>query len=116
MTNAVRDDFVFFIRLHLNAWMVHSICTPHLCIAPKGSRRSRVIMFCLLVGLERVSRRKDEQRFPSSLYGLERTLRMESHVFAEGSRVRVITYSPFRGLKGTIRIVHRIAPRVEEPF
>ena len=73
-------------------------------------------MFCLLVGLERVSRRKDEQRFPSSLYGLERTLSMGSHVFAEGSRVRVITYSPFRGLKGMIRIVHRIAPRVEDPF
>ena len=40
---------------------------------------------------------------------------MENHAFAEGSRVRVISYSPFRGLKGTIRIVHCIAP-LEEPF
>ena len=41
---------------------------------------------------------------------------MGSHVFPEGSRVQVVSYSPFRGLKGTIRIVHRIAPRIEEPF
>ena len=40
---------------------------------------------------------------------------MENYAFAEGSRVRVISYSPFRGLKGTIRSVHRIAP-LEEPF
>jgi len=45
----------------------------------------------------------------------ERTLNMGNPVFAEGSRVRVVSYSPFRGLKGTIRIVHRIAP-LDEPF
>lgn len=40
---------------------------------------------------------------------------MENHVFSEGSRVRVVSYSPFRGLKGTIRIVHRIVP-LDEVF
>ncbi len=35
---------------------------------------------------------------------------MESLVFSEGSRVYVVNYSPFRGLKGTIRTVHQIAP------
>ncbi len=35
---------------------------------------------------------------------------MESLVFSEGSRVYVVSYSPFRGLKGTIRTVHHIAP------
>ncbi len=40
---------------------------------------------------------------------------MENQVFAEGSRVRVVSYSPFRGLKGTIRIVHCITP-LDEPF
>ena len=40
---------------------------------------------------------------------------MGNHEFAEGSRVRVVSYSPFRGLKGTIRIVHRIVP-LDEPF
>ena len=44
---------------------------------------------------------------------------MENHVFSEGSRVRVVSYSPFRGMKGTIRIVHRIVPLIvplEEVF
>ena len=40
---------------------------------------------------------------------------MGNPVFAEGSRVRVVNYSPFRGLKGTIRIVHCIVP-LDEPF
>lgn len=40
---------------------------------------------------------------------------MGNHVFPEGSRVCVVSYSPFRGLKGTIRTVHRLAP-VDEPF
>jgi hypothetical protein len=40
---------------------------------------------------------------------------MGSDVFPEGSRVRVVSYSPFRGLKGTIRTVHHIAP-LEELF
>ena len=35
---------------------------------------------------------------------------MGSQVFPEGSRVYVVSYSPFRGLKGTIRTVHQIAP------
>ena len=71
--------------------------------------------FCLLVSPERVSLRKDEQSFPSSLYELERTLSIGNHVFPEGSRVQVVSYSPFRGLIVTIRIVHRIAP-VDEAF
>jgi hypothetical protein len=39
-------------------------------------------------------------------------------VFPAGSRVRVTSYSPFRGLKGTVRTVHTIAPvrEDEEPF
>ena len=40
---------------------------------------------------------------------------MGSDVFPEGSRVRVVSYSPFRGLKGTIRSVHHIPP-FEELF
>jgi hypothetical protein len=43
---------------------------------------------------------------------------MMADVFPVGSRVRVTSYSPFRGLKGTIRTVHTIAPsrENEEPF
>ena len=39
-------------------------------------------------------------------------------VFPFGSRVRITSYSPFRGLKGTIRTVHTMAPAPgeEEPF
>jgi hypothetical protein len=44
-----------------------------------------------------------------------RNLSMGSDVFPEGSRVRVVSYSPFRGLKGTIRSVHHITP-LEELF
>jgi hypothetical protein len=44
-----------------------------------------------------------------------RNLSMGSDVFPEGSRVRVVSYSPFRGLKGTIRTVHHIPP-LEELF
>ena len=40
---------------------------------------------------------------------------MEDPVFPEGSRVRVVSYSPFRGLKGTVRTVHSISP-LEEQF
>lgn len=31
---------------------------------------------------------------------------MEHGVFAEGSRVQIVSYGPFRRLKGTIRRVH----------
>ena len=43
---------------------------------------------------------------------------MVGEVFSVGSRVRVTSYSPFRGLKGTIRTVDTIAPshEEEEPF
>jgi hypothetical protein len=37
-------------------------------------------------------------------------------VFPIGSRVRVINYSPFRGLKGTIITIHMIAAALDEPF
>jgi hypothetical protein len=37
-------------------------------------------------------------------------------VFPVGSRVRITSYSPFRGLKGTIRTVHCLPPGEEEPF
>jgi hypothetical protein len=42
-------------------------------------------------------------------------LSMGNHIFPKGSRVRIVSYGPFRGLKGTIRTVHRIAAG-EEPF
>jgi hypothetical protein len=35
--------------------------------------------------------------------------------FPVGSRIRVMNYSPFRGLKGTIRSVDTI-PHLDEPF
>jgi len=37
-------------------------------------------------------------------------------VFPIGDRVCVTNYSPFRGLRGTIRAVHMIAGDVDEPF
>jgi hypothetical protein len=45
----------------------------------------------------------------------ERIVSMESNVFSVGSRVRVTSYGPFRGLKGTIRTAHCLPP-VEEPW
>ena len=41
---------------------------------------------------------------------------MNTQVFSIGSRVRVTSYSPFRGLRGTVRTVDRIAADLEEPF
>ncbi len=41
--------------------------------------------------------------------------RMTTQVFSVGSRVRVISYSPFRGFKGTVRTVRCILP-LEEQF
>ena len=41
---------------------------------------------------------------------------MGDSVFPVGSRVQVINYSPFRGLKGTIRTVDTISVDLEEPF
>lgn len=38
------------------------------------------------------------------------------NVLQAGSRVRVTSYSPFRGLKGTIRTVDTITADLEEPF
>ena len=35
---------------------------------------------------------------------------------AKGRRVRVTSYSPFRGLKGTIRCVHTIDDEGSDPF
>ena len=72
-------------------------------------------MFGLLVGPERVSRGKDEQRFPSSLYKLERTFSMQNDVFSIGSHVQISSYGPFRGLRGTIRTIHCLPP-LEEPL
>jgi hypothetical protein len=39
------------------------------------------------------------------------------NVFPVGSRVRIMSYGPFRGLRGTIRSVHTIfSPDPQEPF
>jgi hypothetical protein len=46
--------------------------------------------------------------------GVRRT--MEIHVLPVESLVYVTSYSPFRGLRGTIRTVHTIAPDLDEPF
>ncbi len=40
---------------------------------------------------------------------------MENHIFREGSRVRVTSYGPFKGLKGTIRKAHCLPP-CEDPW
>ncbi len=37
-------------------------------------------------------------------------------IFQVGSRVRVTSYSPFRGLRGTIQTVDTIAVDFDEPF
>jgi hypothetical protein len=41
---------------------------------------------------------------------------MAYHIYPVGSRVRVTSYSPFRGLRGTIRSVDAITVDLEEPF
>ena len=40
---------------------------------------------------------------------------MKSHMFSVGSRVRVVSYSPYRGIRGTVRNIHSLPP-IEEPF
>jgi hypothetical protein len=41
---------------------------------------------------------------------------MGINVLPTGSRVYVTSYSPFRGLRGTIHTVHTIPTEGEEPF
>jgi hypothetical protein len=41
---------------------------------------------------------------------------MELNIYSPGSLVQVTSYSPFRGLKGTIRTVDTISDDLEEPF
>jgi hypothetical protein len=41
---------------------------------------------------------------------------MPTTVLPVGSLVDVTSYSPFRGLKGTIQVVNTIADEEEEPF
>lgn len=42
---------------------------------------------------------------------------MSNQAFPAGSRVRIVSYSPFRGLRGTIRTVDAIPhPDIDEPF
>ena len=41
---------------------------------------------------------------------------MGNRVFPVKNRVRVTSYSPFRGLEGTVQIIDRIADDQEEPF
>jgi hypothetical protein len=40
---------------------------------------------------------------------------MKRTVFQVGSRIRIASYNPFRGLTGTIRTVHEM-PDLDEPF
>jgi hypothetical protein len=41
---------------------------------------------------------------------------MRVDILPGGSLVRITSYSPFRGLKGTIRIVDTISAELDEPF
>jgi hypothetical protein len=41
---------------------------------------------------------------------------MAYQLFPEGSRIRVSSYGPFRGLRGTIRTVDSISADFDEPF
>ncbi|MGZ3642818.1 MAG: hypothetical protein ACXVCM_03115 [Ktedonobacteraceae bacterium] len=41
---------------------------------------------------------------------------MEQNVYPPGSLIQVTSYSPFRGLKGTIQVVDTIVDDLEEPF
>ena len=41
---------------------------------------------------------------------------MGNRAFSVRNRVRVTSYSPFRGLEGTIQIVDEITGDLEEPF
>jgi hypothetical protein len=41
---------------------------------------------------------------------------MEVKILPAGSVVRITSYSPFRGLRGTIRSVHTIPSDPDEPF
>ena len=41
---------------------------------------------------------------------------MEQNIYPLGSLVEVTSYSPFRGLKGTIQAVDTISDDLEEPF
>ena len=41
---------------------------------------------------------------------------MQTNVLSVGSLVDVTSYSPFRGLRGTIQVVNTIADESEEPF
>ena len=41
---------------------------------------------------------------------------MQTNVLPVGSFVDVTSYSPFRGLKGTVQMVNTIADEAEEPF
>ena len=40
---------------------------------------------------------------------------MDSAMIFVGSRVQILSYGPFRGLRGTVRTVHCLPP-VEEPL
>jgi hypothetical protein len=46
----------------------------------------------------------------------KRATESKGNVLQVGSRVRVISYGPFRGLRGTILVVDTIAADLEEPF
>jgi hypothetical protein len=41
---------------------------------------------------------------------------MEQYLYPPGTLVQVISYSPFRGLRGTIAVVDSISDDADEPF
>ena len=65
-------------------------------------------------GMERRSFPKERPN-KAGLSEPERMFSVESHVFSVGARVQIVSYSPFRGLRGTIQTAHCLPPR-EEPL
>ena len=41
---------------------------------------------------------------------------MQQYIYPPGTLVQVISYSPFRGLRGTITVVDSISDDADEPF
>ncbi len=69
-------------------------------------------MFCVRKGLEKFPKERPNKVSSSEP---ERIFSMESSVFSVGSHVQIVSYGPFRGLRGTIRTAHCLPPH-EEPL
>jgi hypothetical protein len=79
-----------------------------MCVTGFGER--------FMSGLERAIGNGSAMDLASCLPYKRRSTYLGVEVFLIGSRIRVTDYSPFRGLRGTIRAVHMIDFDLEEPF